>query len=168
MKKILRFADTVNDWSGKFVSFALYIGIILLCYEVVARYIFNSPTVWAHGYSQRLYGSYFILIGGFTLLNDGHVRVDLIYNHLSLRWRALLDILNYSLLLIWAAFITREGFFFFLTSWRYRETDEMSLAHPVYPVKFLLFVGMLLILIQGINKMIVSLLTFFRGANYEY
>ena len=168
MKKFLRITDSISDWSGRTCSFLVYFGIFILAFEVVARYFFGAPTVWAHGYSQRIFGSYFILVGAYTLLKDGHVRVDILYKRFSLRKRAFLDIVNYTLLLIWSCVLIKEGWIFFMNSFGVREVDEMVLAHPVYPVKFLLFIGVVLISIQGLNRLIVSLFVLIKGVKYEY
>ena len=168
MKKILRWIDSVSEWSGKICSFLVYLGIAMLVFEVVARYFFDSPTVWAHGYSQRLFGSYFIMIGAYTLLQNGHVRIDIIYQRFSLRIRALFDLVNYLMLLIWAFVLIKEGITFFESSWAIREADEMVLAHPVYPVKFILVIGAILITLQGMNQLIVSMFTLIKGVKYEY
>lgn len=168
MKQFLRTIDSISDWSGRISSYLVFFGIFILAFEVIARYFFDSPTVWAHGYSQRIFGSYFVLVGAYTLLKNGHVRVDIIYQRFSLRKRAFLDIVNYSLLLIWSFVLIREGWMFFMSSYGIREADEMVLAHPVYPVKFLLFVGAALITLQGINRLVVSIIVLVKGVKYEY
>ncbi len=168
MKNFLRTIDNISDWSGKICSFMVFFGIFILSFEVVARYFFGAPTVWAHGYSQRVFGSYFVLVGAFTLLKNGHVRVDIIYQQFSLRKRAFLDILNYTMLLIWSVVLIKEGWMFFLSSYKISEADEMVLAHPIYPVKFLLFIGVALITLQGINRLVVSIMTRIKGVEYEY
>jgi TRAP-type mannitol/chloroaromatic compound transport system permease small subunit len=57
---------------------------------------------------------------------------------------------------------------FFLSSYQISEADEMVLAHPVYPIKFLLLIGVVLITLQGINRLVVSVLTLIKGVEYEY
>lgn len=57
---------------------------------------------------------------------------------------------------------------FFLSSYKISEADEMVLAHPIYPVKFLLFIGVALITLQGINRLVVSIMTLIKGVEYEY
>lgn len=168
MKPLLRSIDSISDWSGKVCSFSLYAGMLILVLEVISRYLFNAPTVWAHGYTQRIFGSYFVLIGAYTLLNNGHVRVDILYNNFSFRKRAFLDLLNYGFLLLWSVVLTKEGVAFFANSFEVREVDEMVLAHPVYPVKFLLVVGVVLITLQGLNGLFVSLYALIKGEKYEY
>ena len=168
MKQFLRTIDSISDWSGRISSYLVFFGIFILAFEVIARYFFDSPTVWAHGYSQRVFGSYFVLVGAYTLLKNGHVRVDIIYQRFSLRKRAFLDLVNYSLLLIWSFVLIREGWMFFMSSFTIREADEMVLAHPVYPVKLMLFLGAALITLQGINRLIVSIIVLIKGVKYEY
>ena len=168
MKPILRTIDSVSDWSGRISSYALYVGMLILAFEVVSRYLFNAPTVWAHGYTQRIFGSYFILIGAYTLLNDGHVRIDILYNNFSFRKKAFLDVFNYAFLLFWTVVLIKEGVAFFASSFAARELDEMVLAHPIYPIKFLLVVGVVLITLQGLNRLFVALNSLIRGEKYEY
>ncbi len=167
MKQFLRVIDNISDWSGRISSFLVFFGIFILAFEVVARYFFGAPTVWAHGYSQRIFGTYFVLVGAYTLLKNGHVRVDIIYQRFSLRVRALLDLLNYTLLLIWSFVLIREGWMFFMSSYEIREADEMVLAHPVYPVKFFLFVGVVLITLQGLKCLTISIFELVKGVKYE-
>ncbi|EMS80937.1 TRAP transporter small permease subunit [Desulfotignum phosphitoxidans] len=167
MKQLLRVIDSISDWSGRICSFLVFFGIFVLAFEVVARYFFGAPTVWAHGYSQRIFGSYFVLVGAYTLFKHGHVRVDIIYWRFSLRVRAFLDLINYALLLIWSFVLIKEGWMFFLSSYEIREADEMVLAHPVYPVKFFLFVGAILITLQGLNRLFVSVFELVKGVKYE-
>ena len=155
LRPLLRMIDSISNWSGKVFSFSLYAVMFILAIEVVSRYVFNAPTVWAHGYTQRIFGSYFVLIGAYTLLNNGHVRVDIFYNNFSFRKRAFLDLLNYLFLLFWSTVLIKEGISFFADSFAVREVDEMVLAHPVYPVKFLLVVGVILITLQALNGLIV-------------
>jgi len=157
MRSLFNAVDTISEWSGRIVSFVVYIGIVVLFIEVFLRYLFNHPTVWAHGYSQRIFGSYFILIGAYTLLYNGHVRVDLIYNRFSKRVQAVFDIVNYIALLVWDVVLVKEGYSFFMRSFKVREADEMVLCHPVYPVKFLILVGAVLIGLQGLSMLIKSL-----------
>jgi TRAP-type mannitol/chloroaromatic compound transport system permease small subunit len=61
--RLLRQIENINILIGKAIFFLIWIGIVVLCWEVVARYVFGSPTIWAHGYTQRIFGTYFVLVG---------------------------------------------------------------------------------------------------------
>ena len=168
VSKVLHLINSVSEYSGKIVSFLVWAGALVLAYEVVARYLFNSPTVWVHGYSQRIFATYFILIGAFTLLKGGHVRVDILtLMFSSYRVRKAFDLINYAFLIFWGGFLVKEGWRLFLTSWKIKEIDEMVLGHPIYPFKFILVVGALLITLQAGAFFAISLTSFIKGQDYE-
>ena len=158
MEKFISTVEAISEYSGRWLSWVVYVGIIFLSLEVVLRYVFNSPTVWAHGYSQRFFGSYFIIIGAYTFVRKGHVRVDIIYEHMSKRVKALLDLLNCFFLLIWSIVMIPVGWKFFMKSYAINEVDEMVLAHPIWWVKFLIVVGMILISLQGVSEVVKIIL----------
>ncbi len=78
------------------LSYFLFFFFVLLLMEVVLRYFFNSPTVWANELAQMLFGAYAILAGGYILRTGGHVNVDILYSRLSRKSRAALDIVTSS------------------------------------------------------------------------
>jgi TRAP-type mannitol/chloroaromatic compound transport system permease small subunit len=151
---LLRAVDMFNTAIGKAVSFLIWAGIVVLCYEVVARYLFGQPTLWAHGYTQRIFGAYFVLIGGYTLIRNDHVRVDLLLQNRGVRGRAALDLVNFSFLIIWGLVLTWEGYWFFEDAWSFGERDDSALRHPMWPVKFALFLGAAMITLQGMVEAI--------------
>ncbi|MCC5986345.1 MAG: TRAP transporter small permease subunit [Pararhodobacter sp.] len=150
--------DRVNGFLGRLVSYAIWIGMVVVVYEVVMRYAFNAPTVWAQGYAQRIFAGYFILIGAYTLIQRGHVRVDLLLGAASTRRRALLDIINYSVLLIWMAALTYEGWFYLHDAWQWGERDDGALGHPMWPVKLALLIGVAMMALQGLAELMRSVL----------
>ncbi|MCC5856741.1 MAG: TRAP transporter small permease subunit [Ectothiorhodospiraceae bacterium] len=153
---LLAWVDRLTIAFGKVVSFLIWFGIAIIVLEVVLRYVFNMPTVWGPGYTQRIFAAYFILIGAYTLIQGGHVRVDLLLGTRSPRWNAFLDLLNYVILIIWAGALTYEGWYYFEEAWSFNETDDSALGHPMWPVKLALFVGVLMITLQGVAEAIRS------------
>ena len=97
LKAILAIIDSVNNRIGNLLSYFLFLFFVLLLVEVILRYFFNSPTVWANELAQMLFGSYAILAGGYILYTGGHVNVDILYSHLSKKSKAALDIFTSSL-----------------------------------------------------------------------
>lgn len=147
---LLQMIDRFNLAVGKMVSFLIWAGIVVLCYEVTARYVFSSPTLWAHGYTQRIFGAYFVLVGAYTLIRNDHVRVDILLQGGSVRRRAALDLLNFAFLILWGGVLSWEAFWFFEDSWRFNERDDSALRHPLWPVKLALFAGVAMITLQGL------------------
>ncbi|PWW48933.1 TRAP transporter small permease subunit [Melaminivora alkalimesophila] len=157
MMKLLAAVDRFSLAFGKLVSYLVWIGIVIVVLEVVLRYVFNAPTVWGPGYTQRIFGAYFVLIGAYTLLQGGHVRVDLLLNTRSPRWNAFLDFLNYAVLMVWMLALVYEGWSYFQESWEFSEVDDSALGHPLWPVKLALLLGVTGMLVQGAVELLRSL-----------
>ena len=124
---------------------------------MVARYVFGAPTIWAHGYTQRIFGAYFVMVGAYTLIRRNHVRVDLLLGTASPRFNAFLDLVNCAFLIIWGVVLVWEGFWLFEDAWRFNELDDSVLRHPMWPIKLSLFLGALLITAQGVIEAVRSL-----------
>jgi TRAP-type mannitol/chloroaromatic compound transport system permease small subunit len=76
----IKIIEAINLAVGKLFSFSVFIGMAIVVYEVIARYVFIAPSVWASGYTQRVFAGYFILIGAYTLIKGCHVWVDILLN----------------------------------------------------------------------------------------
>ena len=73
------FFDAFSLWSGRIVGWLIIPMVLSLVWEVVARYWFNAPTVWAYDMTYMLYGTFFMLGSAYTLLRGGHIRTDSLY-----------------------------------------------------------------------------------------
>jgi len=76
---VLTFVDTVNEKAGKYTSLILPIMVSIIVLEVVARYIFNSPTSWVHELSGLIHLILIFVGGAWVLLKGEHVVVDIVY-----------------------------------------------------------------------------------------
>jgi len=152
VRAVLHFVDTINERFGKVISF-LAVGMMgTVTVEVVLRYGFNSPTLWAHETAQYLYGSYCILGGAYVLLHKGHVNMDIFYARLSLRKRAILDLFTSVLFFAFIGVMLWHGMTFAWKSVAMLEVSMTPWAPPIWPVKLMLPLAALLILLQGIVK----------------
>jgi TRAP-type mannitol/chloroaromatic compound transport system permease small subunit len=92
VESLVRGIDKVNDVIGKAVSFLIVPMIGVMVLEVVLRYFFNAPTIWALESAQLLFGFMFMLGAGYTLKEDGHIRVEIAYMYTSRRAQAAMKI----------------------------------------------------------------------------
>ena len=161
MKKLASFLeviDAISEWSGKGIAYLILPGILILAVEVVLRYVFNNPTMWAHGSTQRIFATYYILSGAYLLRKNKHVSVDIIYNRFSLRTRARLNLIGSVCgVILW------KGVDFAWTSLSRLEPDATPWRAPLYPIKMMIPLGALLILLQGLAKFIRDLVTAITG-----
>jgi TRAP-type mannitol/chloroaromatic compound transport system permease small subunit len=151
---LVRFIDEVNLQVGHFIAYWSIIAVFVYYYEVIARYVFNSPTNWAHQSMFLMFGMQYLLAGGYALRVDAHVRVDVIYALLPRRAQAIADVITSSAFFIFSGVLCWTGAVF---GWRAIKVWEVSFTEwPIqyWPVKSTIAVGAFLLLIQGISKLI--------------
>jgi len=148
MVNVLRVAENINHWAGQITLYLVFALPAVMLYEVVLRYIFNSPTIWVFEVSNFLFGGIIILGGGYLLLHKGHVSVDIIYNRLSVRGRAILDLCTSPLFFLFVGVLMWQGIDMFWTSLSRWENSPSVWAPALWPVKLLIPVGCGLMLIQ--------------------
>ncbi|MCX7982744.1 MAG: TRAP transporter small permease subunit [Syntrophales bacterium] len=167
MAKLLRIIDRVNEYVGKTVSFFLIVMLFIILYEIFVRYVFNSPTIWAHELSQMVFGVYVILLGGFLQVHDGHVNVELIYSRFSPRTRALVDLFTWLVFFAFAGVLTVKGGQIAWDSFKFRETEPTAFAPPIYPVKMMIPVGAFLLFLQGLARYLRAIDVLLKGEEGE-
>ena len=85
IKTITRWIDNMNEWVGSGVAWVT-LGLVLVVFvDVVMRYLFNKSYVFTQELEWHLFGFIFLMGAGYTLLHDGHVRVDIIYQRLGIK-----------------------------------------------------------------------------------
>jgi len=119
------------------------------------RYAFGKPTIWAYDISYMLGGTFFVLGIGYALLTKAHVRVDVVYVRWSAKTRAWVDIVL-SLLLFFPAFtvLLYKLVPWVLRSWARQEKASGSFwLPPIYPLKTIILIAVVLLLLQGISEL---------------
>ncbi|MQA65402.1 MAG: TRAP transporter small permease subunit [Alphaproteobacteria bacterium] len=147
--RLARTIDGLSRWSGHFVAYWSVIAVFVYYYEVIARYVFNSPTNWAHESMFLMFGMQYLLAGAFALREDAHVRVDVLYGMLGRRAQAAVDIATSVFFFIFCSALLWTGWTFFLDSYSVREVSFTEWAIQYWPVKFSMVLGAALILLQG-------------------
>jgi TRAP-type mannitol/chloroaromatic compound transport system permease small subunit len=163
--KITRKIDKLAEWSGRVFSYLVYPLIGGVAYEVVARYLFHAPTVWAYDVTYMLYGAIFMLGAAYTLLNKGHIRTDLLYNNWPVKRQGKVDALMY-LILFFPGMILYfiAGWDYAAHSWATNEKASMSPWMPIiYPFKAVIPITAALLLIQGVSEFLKSLHAWKKG-----
>lgn len=153
MKGLIKIIDKLTEIVGKAVSVLVFVLLIVVVYEVISRKIFNSPTVWAFELSYMLYGTLFMLGLGYALKHGSHVCIDVISNRFSPKKQAILSIFSYIVFFFpFMYFGIKSSWQFFSQSWAMRELSQSPWSPPIYPFKFIMLLGFLLLTIQGISE----------------
>jgi len=159
MRTIVRVIDAISEYTGKIVRWACLALVLVLCYEVTARYVFNAPTSWASETSSMMGGTIAVLGWSYTHRHGGHVRVDVFYSHLPPRGQAILDIalslLFFFPLLFFLAYIAWDRMWF---SWSMGEVMARGNWYPpVGPIRTVVVLGLCLFALQGVAQFIRDL-----------
>jgi TRAP-type mannitol/chloroaromatic compound transport system permease small subunit len=150
LRRILKVIDLANEKLAWIDCYVLLIAMILVPYEVVMRYLFNNPTSWSMEMTQFLFCTMVALGGGWNLLTGSHVNVDIIYNRFGTRTRAIISILTSLILFTFLFFVFRQNLLAAMQSLAWRETSASGWNPPLYPIKFIIPLGALLLLLQSI------------------
>jgi TRAP-type mannitol/chloroaromatic compound transport system permease small subunit len=148
-----RIVSMINGFTGEFVAYWSLIAVFVYYYEVITRYIFNSPTNWAHESMFLMFGMQYLLAGGFVLREGGHVRVDVIYSRLPKRGKAMVDILTSVFFFIFMLTLLVTGWTFFRDSYEVGEVSFTEWAIQYWPIKFAIPLGAALLLLQGLAQL---------------
>ena len=160
MKKLERFLDLIdriNQWTGKIVGNLLVMMMFVVTWEVVMRYVFNRPTLWAMELNQYMFCILIALGGGYVLLNRGHVNVDVFYSRRSEKTKAVLDLCTAPILFLFLTVLIWKAYEVAGDSIGYNESSDMA-GIPTYPVRILVVVGAVLIFLQALAKFIRDLM----------
>lgn len=155
MLKIASSIDALNEYTGRVTAFLILPLVLVVAYEVFARYLFNAPTIWAFEATNFIYGVHFMLAFGFTLKHNGHVAIDVFEAKLPSRARAVLRlVVGVVVFLPTVGLLAFGSIRYALDSWGHSERASTSWAPALYPFKTLMAIGFVLLFLQGISSLI--------------
>ena len=160
IERLCRRIDTLNEWVGRGTAWAA-LGLVLVVFaDVIMRYLFNISFVFIQELEWQLFAFIFLIGAGYTLLYDGHVRVDVIYQRYSSKGKAWTNLLGVVFFLIpGCLMIIETSWHFAYRSWLMGEGSPDPGGIPFrFIVKGFIPVGFSLLLLQGISLGIRSLL----------
>ncbi|GAA6202653.1 TRAP transporter small permease subunit [Aquicoccus sp. SU-CL01552] len=194
------YIDRLSLFCGEFVSYWAVIAVFVYYFEVIGRYVFNSPTNWAHESMYLMFGMQYLIAGSYAMLTESHVRVDIFYAPLTRRNKAWVDLLTSVFFFIFAGTLLATSYIFafdaisvpsgnsILSDWargeigfgemlagfdlsqwtdpniRWGEISFNEWEVPLWPMKWVMVIGGLLLVLQGISKLAQDLRAVVKGA----
>jgi TRAP-type mannitol/chloroaromatic compound transport system permease small subunit len=143
--------ESVSIWTGRAVSWLSALMVIVTFLVVVLRYAFDLGWIAMQESVTYMHATLFMLAAAYTLQRGGHVRVDILYQQLSRRGRAWVDLLGTLLLLVpVCVYLAWSGWDYVAESWAVREGSREAGGLPaVYLLKTLIIAMPALLLLQG-------------------
>ncbi|MEM7074601.1 MAG: TRAP transporter small permease subunit [Pseudomonadota bacterium] len=192
--------DRLSLFCGEFVAYWAVIAVFVYYFEVISRYVFGTPTNWAHESMYLMFGMQYLIAGSYAMLTESHVRVDIFYAPLSRPRKAWVDLLTSVFFFIFAGTLLytswifamdalavptgnsvvsdwargESGFFemlgaFDASQWtdgniRWGEISFNEWEVPLWPMKWVMVVGAILLILQGVSKLAKDIRAVARGA----
>ena len=162
LKKFMALVEKSNIFIGKLNVFVLLFAVAVITFEVVMRHLFNLPTNWGHELMTLLFAVQYIFVAGYCHFHRAHVRVDAFYITRSLRTRAFLDLFTSIFFFIFVIAFMYTSWDFYWSSqtmtgggelFGFRIPGERTFTDwgpPLYPVKFMMVLGALLLFFQHV------------------
>ncbi|MFN3534287.1 MAG: TRAP transporter small permease subunit [Desulfatiglandales bacterium] len=160
MEKLLRSIDAINRFIGRIASISAFFLVLVVFFDVLMRYLFKKSWVFTQELEWHIFAFLFLMAAGYTLLQDAHVRVDILYQNLSPRVKAWINLIGTLFFLIPGCLMVIDtSFKFTLNSYLIKEGSPDPGGIPFrFLIKGCIPVGFSLLLLQGIAMGIRSLL----------
>ncbi len=165
MAVIVLVVDTLNAWVGRTVTRLVLPLMLVMVWEITARYSFAAPTIWAYDLSRMLYGAMFMLGAAYALARGVHIRADFIYRNWSVKTQGRIDAALYLLLCFPAILIFAKIAFDYAAVAIARGERGMDTAWmpQLGPIKAALAAGVALLVLQGLAELCKSWYAATRG-----
>jgi len=163
VRKLLALIDLTNTWIGKAVSILSLVVAFIIAYEIFVRQVLVKPTVWVSEATVFGCGLLYLLGGAWTLRQDGHVRVDMLYHGLTRRGKAIIDCATYFAFLLYIVVMIWAAWQYMLQSIAVHETTMSPWDPPIWPLKIALVVSLIMLLLQQTAKFVRDLYYVMQG-----
>ena len=158
LERGVRVIDRFAELSGVAIAWLMVPLMGAVVYEVIARYAFAAPTLWAFDVTYMLYGAMFMLGAAYALRVGAHIRTDFFWERWSARTRGVIDTVAYVVfffpgiaLFLWVGW--EEAWY----AYGIGETSEQTAWRPLlWPLKACVPLAAVLLLVQGISELVKS------------
>jgi TRAP-type mannitol/chloroaromatic compound transport system permease small subunit len=155
-----RAIDKLNGLIGQAIAWATLLMILIGAYNAIIRYLgrFLGTNLSSNVYLELqwyLFSAIFLLGAAWTLKEDAHVRVDVLFDRVSPRSQRMINVGGALLLLLpFCVFVFWTSVPSILNSWSILEGSPDPGGLPRYPIKSLILVSVVLLGLQGISELI--------------
>ena len=166
MKALLGFSRLIDDATeniGKAVAWLILVAVLVSAGNAIVRKVLNtSSNAWLEA-QWYLFGAAFLLAAAYTLRQNEHIRIDIVYGLFSRRKQHWIDLLGHCFFLM--PFVLLMVYFlvpYVLMSYRSGEGSSSAGGLIVWPAKAILLGGFLLLMVQGVSE-IIKKIAIMRG-----
>lgn len=154
--RVARLFVALNEYIGRAVAWLSLFMVLVQFFVVVMRYAFGWGDIRLQESIIYMHAALFLLIAGYTLAHEGHVRVDVLHERFSKRTRAIVETIgSLFFLLPLCAYIFWSSMPYVIQSWAILEASREGAGIPaVFLLKTLIPVFALLLGLQGVANLL--------------
>ena len=157
MSPLVNRIERITTNIGIIAALTLVPLILTTTYEVLARYIFDAPTIWAYEVGYMLTGTHFLLGMAYTLQQGQFIRIDIFSQDMSEKTRALIDICAYSVILPLMMWLTYGLTSYLISGFIKNErTGQSAMNMAVWPFRIVFLIAFTLLALQVYAEIIKS------------
>jgi TRAP-type mannitol/chloroaromatic compound transport system permease small subunit len=158
-----RLIDRITDRIGHSVYWLVLVAVLISAANATVRKAFNYSSNAFLEIQWYLFSVIFLFLAGYTLLNNEHVRIDIVSGHLSPRTRAVIDIVGTLLFLLpVAVLIMWLSWPVFVDAWERHEVSTNAGGLIIWPARLMVPVGFFLLIVQAFSELIKRI-AFLKG-----
>ena len=150
VKIYVRYVDAASRAVGRFAMYLVFVMMGVLLLSTISRAAFNVSYIWVVEMAQFLLAAYYFLGGGYSMQLDSHVRMDLLYDRLSPKGKAITDAITVFFLVFYLVFLLAGGISSTEYALQYGQKNYSSWAPILAPIKIIMCIRIALILLQVI------------------
>jgi TRAP-type mannitol/chloroaromatic compound transport system permease small subunit len=169
MLKLRQSFEDFSEFTGTVIAWLTLTMVLVTFIVVVLRYAFDLGWISMQESVTWMHAAVFMLGAAYTLKRDEHVRVDIFYRGMSVRRKAIVDLLGTLIFLLpMAVFLAMASWDYVYTSWVIREAwrEAGGLPYPFVPIlKSLIPATAGMLILQGIANLIRAILTLTGGGS---
>jgi len=169
MRIIVEAIEKINHWQAQIMSWISLALVILMSFESIARYAFDSPTKWGYDTVIMMGTAMYAFAWPYVHKLNAHIRVDIFYSHLSKKGKALMDVICCIFLFFpLVGALTYGAFNSMIYAWVMNEKSKETTWYPLMgPIRSVFFIGLVLFMLQGIIQFIKDVRVLRRTPNND-
>jgi TRAP-type mannitol/chloroaromatic compound transport system permease small subunit len=169
MRATLRVIDAISGWTAKAVSWLTVALVLVLVFDVVERYVFGGATIWAYETGTMLGATIYVMGWAYVTRMREHIRVDVIYIHLSPKVQLIIDVIGTVLFMLPLLYVLIDtSIYYMLRAWRIDEVlAETFWYPPAGPFRTVVVVALFLLAFQTIANLFRDFYLLFRNKAYD-
>jgi TRAP-type mannitol/chloroaromatic compound transport system permease small subunit len=153
--KLSRGIDAFTRWTGKRLAWLILVAVVISAGNAIMRKTFDiSSNSWLE-LQWVLFSIVFLMCSPWTLLDNEHIRIDIVSNAMPKTARNVIDVVGHTLFLMpLCVIMIVTGGPFFMRSFEVNEQSGNAGGLPQWPAKSLVIIGFMFLLVQGISELI--------------